>query len=94
MRRGRFECLLVALSADPDACPGETIEPEIRARVDSLVVLRADTRFTNVSALKLPRPETYDVAIAALFVRVADRKGNVGFPEDQRAFRESIASDR
>ena len=78
--------LLVALSADPDACPGETLEPDIRARVDSLTVLRADTRFTNVSALRLPRPETYDVAIAALFVRVADRKGNVGFPEDQRAF--------
>jgi beta-N-acetylhexosaminidase len=78
--------LLVALSADPDACPGETIEPEIRGRVDSLTVLCADTRFTNVSALKLPRPETYDVAIVALFVRVADRKGNVGFPEDQRAF--------
>ncbi len=78
--------LLLALSADPDACPGETIEPDIRARVDSLTVLRADTRFTNVSALKLPRPDTYDVAIAALFVRVADRKGNVGFPEDQRAF--------
>lgn len=78
--------LLVALSADPDACPGETIEPEIRARVESLVVLRADTRFRSVAELKLPRPETYDVAIAALFVRVADRKGNVGFPEDQRAF--------
>jgi beta-N-acetylhexosaminidase len=78
--------LFVALSADPDACPGETIEPEIRARVDSLAVLRADTRFKGVSALKLPRAETYDVAIAALFVRVADRKGNVGFPEDQRAF--------
>jgi beta-N-acetylhexosaminidase len=78
--------LLVALSADPDPCPGETIEPEIRSRADSVAVLRADTRFTNVTALKLPRPETYDVAIAALFVRVADRKGNVGFPEDQRAF--------
>ena len=26
------------------------------------------------------------MAIAALFVRVADRKGNVGFPDDQRAF--------
>jgi len=78
--------LLVALSADPDACPGETIEPEIRARVDSLTVLRADTRFRSVGELKLPRPETYDVAIGALFVRVADRKGNVGFPEDQRAF--------
>ena len=78
--------LLVALSADPDACSGEMIEPGIRARVDSLAVLRADTRFTNVSTLNLPRPETYDVAIAALFVRVADRKGNVGFPDDQRAF--------
>jgi beta-N-acetylhexosaminidase len=78
--------LLVALSADPDAFPGETIEPEIRSRVDSLTVLRADTRFRSAAELKLPRSETYDVAIAALFVRVADRKGNVGFPEDQRAF--------
>ncbi len=78
--------LLVALSADPDACPGETIEPEIRARVDSLAVLRADTRFRSVAELKLLQPEAYDVAVAALFVRVADRKGNVGFPDDQRAF--------
>src|SRR5262249_24673249 len=36
--------------------------------------------------LKLPSPDTYDVLIVALFVRVADRKGNVGFPEDQRLF--------
>lgn len=78
--------LLVSLSADPDPCPGETIEPDIRARVDSLQALRADTRFAKVSALKLPSPDTYDVAIAALFVRVADRKGNVGFPDDLRAF--------
>jgi beta-N-acetylhexosaminidase len=78
--------LLIALSADPDVYPGEAIEAEIRSRVDSLTVLRADTRFTSVHALQLARPETYDVAIAALFVRVADRKGNVGFPEDQRAF--------
>ena len=78
--------LLVALSADPDPCPGETIEPEILSRVDALGVLRADTRFTNVSTLKLPDPDRYDVAIAALFVRVADRKGNIGFPDDQCAF--------
>ena len=78
--------LLVALSADPDPFPGETIEPEIRPRVDSLTVLRADTQFKPVSALTLPKPDTYDLAIAALFVRVADRKGNVGFPEEQRAF--------
>src|ERR1017187_7430816 len=78
--------LLVALSADPDPFPGETIEPEMRPRVDSLAVLRADTQYSKVSALHLPPSSTYDVAIAALFVRVADRKGNVGFPDDQRAF--------
>jgi beta-N-acetylhexosaminidase len=78
--------LLVALSADPDPFPGETIEPAIRPSVDSLTVLRADTQFSSVAALELPKPATYDVAIAALFVRVADRKGNVGFPDDQRAF--------
>ena len=78
--------LLVALSADPDRCPGETIEPEIRPRVDSLAVLRADAQFSPVGTLRLPPPSSYDVAIAALFVRVADRKGNVAFPEDQRAF--------
>src|SRR6185437_16288019 len=78
--------LLVALSADPDHCPGETLEPELRPRVDSLTVLRADPQYARVSALRLPPPDNYDVAIAALFVRVADRKGNVAFPEDQCAF--------
>src|SRR5271155_3675346 len=46
--------LLVSLSADADPYPGETIEPEIRWRVDSLKALRADTQFANVSTLKLP----------------------------------------
>jgi beta-N-acetylhexosaminidase len=78
--------LLVSLSADPDPYPGETIEPEIRWRVDSLKALRADTQYFGVSQLKLPPPDTYDTAIAALFVRVADRKGNVGFPDDERDF--------
>ena len=78
--------LLVSLSADADPYPGETIEPEIRWRVDSLKALRADTQFVNVGTLKLPAPDSYDIAIAALFVRVADRKGNVGLPDDQRAF--------
>ncbi|MFZ3202192.1 MAG: serine hydrolase, partial [Candidatus Acidiferrales bacterium] len=84
--------LLVALSADPDPCPGETIEPEIRWRVDSLKVLRADTQFLPVSALTLPPPASYDVAIAALFVRVADSKGNVAFPNDQLAFVNQIVA--
>ncbi|MGA8145480.1 MAG: glycoside hydrolase family 3 N-terminal domain-containing protein [Candidatus Acidiferrales bacterium] len=78
--------LLVSLSADPDAYPGAALETEIRWRVNSLKALRADTQFVNVGALKLPPPDTYDVAIAGLFVRVADRKGNVSFPDDQRAF--------
>jgi beta-N-acetylhexosaminidase len=78
--------LLVSLSADADPYPGETIEPEIRWRVDSLKAMRADMQFVNVSTLKLPPPDSYDVAIAALFVRVADRKGNVAFPDEQRAF--------
>lgn len=77
--------LLVALSADPDPVPGETIEPEIRWRVDSLQVVRADTNYFPVRAVRLPSPDTYDVAIAALFVRIADRKGNVAFPDDERA---------
>jgi beta-N-acetylhexosaminidase len=78
--------LLVSLSADPDPYPGETLEPAIRWRVDSLTALRADTQYSPVSDLKLPPPDTYDVAVAALFVRVADRKGNVAFPDDERNF--------
>jgi beta-N-acetylhexosaminidase len=87
--------LLVALSADPDPCPGETLDPEIRPRVDSLTVLRANTKYAPVSGLRVPPSDTYDVAIAALFVRVADRKGNVAFPDDQRAFvNELLAAGR
>src|SRR6185437_14500227 len=87
--------LLVALSADPDQWPGETLEPEIRPRVDSLTVLRADAQYSRVSALRLPPPASYDVVIAALFVRVADCKGNVAFPEDQRALvNELLATEK
>ncbi|MGB0036606.1 MAG: glycoside hydrolase family 3 N-terminal domain-containing protein [Candidatus Acidiferrales bacterium] len=78
--------LHVALSADPDPSPAQGLESEIRSRVDSMKILRADTQFVSVSTLKLPPPESYDVAVAALLVRVADRKGNVGLPDDQRAF--------
>ncbi len=84
--------LLVSLSADADPYPGETIEPEIRWRVDSLKALRVDTQFSTASALKLPPPDSYDVAVAALFVRVADRKGNVGLPDDQRALVNQIVA--
>jgi len=84
--------LLVSLSADADPYPGQTIEPAIRWRVDSLKALRADTQFVNVSTLNLPASDSYDIALAALFVRVADRKGNVGLPDDQRAFVERVVA--
>ncbi|MGC2813917.1 MAG: glycoside hydrolase family 3 N-terminal domain-containing protein, partial [Candidatus Acidiferrum sp.] len=82
--------LLVSLYADPEPYPGEDLERELRSRVDSLVALRADTRFVKADTLKLPAPDTYDVAILALFVRVSDRKGNVDVPAEQAAFADNI----
>src|SRR5437899_11423222 len=77
--------LLVVIAGDPDPYPGADLEDEIRPRVDSLQVVRADTRFARVSAVHIPPPEPYDVAIAALFVRVVDRTGTIGLAEDEGA---------
>jgi beta-N-acetylhexosaminidase len=85
--------LLVVVSADPDPYPGLALENEIRWRVDSLDVLRADTSFVKVRTLTLPSPESYDLAVAALFVRVADRKGNVGLPDEEAAFVERLLAN-
>jgi beta-N-acetylhexosaminidase len=78
--------LLVAVSGDNDPYPGGNLENEIRWRVDSVASIRMDTRFVHADAVKLPSPDTYDVAIAAIFVRVTDRKGNIGLPDDEAAF--------
>jgi beta-glucosidase-like glycosyl hydrolase/CubicO group peptidase (beta-lactamase class C family) len=75
--------LLVAIAGDPDIYPAETFEREIRWRVDSLAVVRADTRFAPAALAQLPSPDSYDVAVAAIFVRVADRKGSIGLPAQQ-----------
>jgi len=75
--------LLVSLYSDPEPYPGEDLERELRARCDSLIALRADTKFVKADMLKLPPPDQYDVAILALFVRVSDRKGDVDIPPDQ-----------
>jgi len=75
--------LLVCLYADPEPYPGEDLERELRQRFDSVVTLRADTKFAKAESLKLPPPDSYDVTILALFVRVSDRKGNVDVPADQ-----------
>ncbi len=78
--------LLVAVAGDPDPYPGEDLERELRWRVDSLMAVRTDTRFVRVDTVKLPPPDSYDVAVVGLFVRVSDRKGTVGLPDDQAAF--------
>jgi beta-N-acetylhexosaminidase len=77
--------LLVAVSGDVDPYPAGNLESEIRWRVDSLATVRMDARFVRADTVKLPPPDTYDVAIAAIFVRVADRKGSVGLPDDEAA---------
>lgn len=82
--------LLLAFYADPEPYPGEDLERELRPRFDSLVTLRADTRFVNAQTLRLPPSDTYDVAILALFVRVSDRKGNVDVPPEQAALAEQL----
>lgn len=82
--------LLLAFYADPEPYPGEDLERELRTRFDSLTTLRADTRFVNAGSLKLPAPDSYDVAILALFVRVSDRKGNVDVPAEQAALAEQL----
>jgi beta-N-acetylhexosaminidase len=75
--------LLVSLYADPEPYPGEDLEPQLRARFESLVALRADTRFVRGDTLKLPPPDSYDIAVLALFVRVSDRKGDIDVPAEQ-----------
>ncbi len=82
--------LLVAVSGDNDPYPAGNLEGEIRSRVDSLAMVRMDTRFARADTVKLPPPDTYDVAIAAIFVRVADRKGSVGLPDDEAAVVERL----
>jgi beta-N-acetylhexosaminidase len=82
--------LLLAFYADPEPYPGEDLERELKLRFDSVTTLRADTRFINADALKLPSLDTYDVALLALFVRVSDRKGNVDVPAEQTALAERI----
>ena len=82
--------LLLAFYADPEPYPGEDLERELKSRFDSVTTLRADTRFVNANILKLPSPDTYDVAILALFVRVSDRKGNVDVPAEQAALAEQL----
>jgi beta-N-acetylhexosaminidase len=82
--------LLVSLYADPEPYPGQDLEPQLRSRFDSLIALRADTKFVRADALELPPPDAYDIVILALFVRVSDRKGDVDVPAEQIPLIEQI----
>lgn len=75
--------LLVIVSGDPDPYPGVFIEQELRERAASIQTVRVDTNFIRADSVALPAPDTYDVAIAAVFVRVADRKGTVALPAEE-----------
>src|SRR4029077_666336 len=83
--------LLLAFYADPEPYPGEDLERELRSRFDSVTTLRADTRFVNAGILKLPPPNSYNVEILAMFVRVSDHKGNVDVPAEQAALAEQVS---
>jgi CubicO group peptidase (beta-lactamase class C family) len=82
--------LLVAVAGDPDPSAGLALEQEICTRVNSLQVLRADTKFATVDTLKLPSPDSYDVLIVAIFVRITNAKGSIGLPDEQAAFVHSL----
>jgi beta-N-acetylhexosaminidase len=77
--------LLVVISGDPDPYPGSIIEQELRDRATSVQTVRVDTNFSKANSVQLPAPDSYDVAIGAVFVRVADRKGTVGLPAEEIA---------
>ncbi|MDA2913205.1 glycoside hydrolase family 3 protein [Acidobacteriia bacterium AH_259_A11_L15] len=76
---------LLVVSGDPDPYPGAALEEELRQWVHNLTVLRTDTRFLPPAKVLLPQPESYDWALAALFVRVVDRKGTVALPAEHVA---------
>jgi CubicO group peptidase (beta-lactamase class C family)/beta-glucosidase-like glycosyl hydrolase len=80
-----IRALLVAVSGDNDPYPAANFENEIRWRVDSLATIRMDTTLVRADTTHIPAPDTYDVAIAAVFVRVTDRKGSIGLPDDEAA---------
>jgi beta-N-acetylhexosaminidase len=85
-----LRALLIAIAGDPDYAPAEAFERDLRWRTDSLQVIRVDTRYSPAAQVKIPPTESYDIAIAALLVRVADRKDSVSLPPEQIQLVESL----
>jgi CubicO group peptidase (beta-lactamase class C family)/beta-glucosidase-like glycosyl hydrolase len=84
--------LLLVVSADPDVFPGRVLETELKPRVDSLTVLRTDRLYFRAEESTLPDPASYDWAVVAVFVRIADRKGNVALPQELAALVDAVIS--
>ncbi len=76
---------LLVVSADPDTFPGQELERELRPRADSLITARVDRLYFKPDEITLPSPLLYDWSIVAVFVRIADRKGNVALPDSMAA---------
>ncbi|MBI4467590.1 MAG: serine hydrolase [Acidobacteria bacterium] len=86
---------LLVVSADADPFPGAELERELAPRVDSLLTVRTDRLFFKPEPVALPDPGLYDWSLIAVFVRVADRKGNVGLPQNLAALVErALVADK
>ena len=85
--------LLLIVSADPDPFPGAELERELTPRVDSLQVVRADRLFFKPEEVPLPAASLYDWSLVAVFVRVADRKGNVALPPNLAALVSTVVNN-
>src|SRR3990172_3634339 len=85
--------LLLIVSADPDPFPGAELERELTPRVDSLQVVRADRLFFKPEEVPLPATSLYDWSLVAVFLRVADRKGNVALPPNLAALVSTVVNN-
>lgn len=87
---------LLAVSGDLDPYPAEVLAYQLNRRGVDLQTVRVDTKFVRASlpgqasAVTLPSPESYDLAVLALFVRVADSKGTVALPPEEAALAEQV----
>jgi beta-N-acetylhexosaminidase len=82
--------LFVAVAGDADATPAAAMEHELRERCDLAAGIKCDTKYATAASVSLPDEESYDFAIVALLVRVADRKGSVSLPAEQAALVEEL----
>jgi beta-glucosidase-like glycosyl hydrolase/CubicO group peptidase (beta-lactamase class C family) len=81
--RRPLRVLLVAFAADPDTNPGYEFAQAAKAELDTVDVVKIDSRYFRPGTVTIPAAENYDMILIAVTVRVADRKGTVSLPADQ-----------